>query len=459
MKPSRPAMSVFSLAMLNIIAVDSLRMLPFAASFGFSLVFYYLLAAFFFFIPSALVVAELVTGWPQCGGIYIWVREAFGKRIALFVIMSQWISNICWLPTIMSFLAGVLAYMIEPSLVHQPACMLPVVFVLYASSVLVNLFGIKMSSRFYNTAAILGIMLPICAMTVLGAVWLSGKHPSEITFNWEHFWPEVHSIGSLVFLTSIVSSLIGINMSAIHAQDVKEPQRSYPRALLISTVVILATLIGGSLAIAVVIPNREISLIAGVMQFVHVFADAYGMGWLLNMLGACVILGGVGIVSAWVLGPSRALMIAALDDSLPKFMRRQNRYQVPIGVIATQAVIFTILCSVFLLLPTIRSSYWVLTDMMAIMAMIAHVAMFIVAIRLRYKFPDVVRAYKIPFGKFGMWIVAGVGTFTSLLTIVIGFFPPKRLGLGSIWGYEAILAGGILAFCALPFIFYAMRKH
>src|ERR1700731_126786 len=124
-------LSVFSLAMINIIAVDNLRSLPIAAEYGFSLVFYYLLAGLLFFIPTALVAAELATGWPHSGGVYVWVREAFGKRIAFLTIWLQWIYNVIWYPTMMAFLAGMLAYLFDPELANNKYYMLTVILVLY----------------------------------------------------------------------------------------------------------------------------------------------------------------------------------------------------------------------------------------------------------------------------------------------------------------------------------------
>ena len=66
--------------MINIVAIASLRDLPQMASYGLSLIFFYVLVALVFFIPVSLVAAELATAWPERGGVYVWVREAFGKR-------------------------------------------------------------------------------------------------------------------------------------------------------------------------------------------------------------------------------------------------------------------------------------------------------------------------------------------------------------------------------------------
>ena len=113
---SKKVLSVFSLTMINVIAVDSLRNLPISAEYGFSIIFYYLIAAFVFFIPIALVAAELATGWPKLGGMYVWSKEAFGPKAGLVTIWLQWIYNIVWYPTILAFLATIAAYLINPSL-------------------------------------------------------------------------------------------------------------------------------------------------------------------------------------------------------------------------------------------------------------------------------------------------------------------------------------------------------
>ena len=84
--PKKKTLSLFSLVMINLIAIDSLKTLSTSAEYGLSLVFYFLLVALVFFIPMSLVAAELATGWPETGGIYVWAREAFGKKWGFFTM-------------------------------------------------------------------------------------------------------------------------------------------------------------------------------------------------------------------------------------------------------------------------------------------------------------------------------------------------------------------------------------
>ena len=64
-------LGVFTLAMINVSLILNLRGLPMLATYGFAIVSFLLLAALVFFIPTALVSAELATGWPLSGGIHL----------------------------------------------------------------------------------------------------------------------------------------------------------------------------------------------------------------------------------------------------------------------------------------------------------------------------------------------------------------------------------------------------
>ncbi len=145
LKKPKKALSVFSLVMINTIAVDSLCSLPISAEYGFSIVFFYILGALLFLIPTALIAAELATGWPETGGIYIWLREAFGKKAGFLIIWLQWLYNIVWYPTIMSLLAATLAYIFDPSLANNKEYMITMILFMFWAATFSNWFGMRLS--------------------------------------------------------------------------------------------------------------------------------------------------------------------------------------------------------------------------------------------------------------------------------------------------------------------------
>src|ERR1700723_1915810 len=95
----------FALTLLITGAIDSIRNLPAAALFGSTLIFFFIFSAIVFLIPTALVSAELAASMEE-GGIYQWSRSAFGNRVGFLAVWLQWINNVVWFPTILSFIAG-----------------------------------------------------------------------------------------------------------------------------------------------------------------------------------------------------------------------------------------------------------------------------------------------------------------------------------------------------------------
>jgi len=450
-RDSKRVLSVFSLVMINVIAVDSLRTLPISAKLGLSLIYYYLLAAFVFFIPVALVAAELATAYPQTGGIYVWVREAFGRRAGFITIWLQWIYNIVWYPTILAFIAATIAYLFAPQLANNKYYLLVMIVGLFWLFTLLNCFGMKVSSIVSTIGASIGTLLPMLGIIALGVLWIVQGRPLEIDLH-ASWRPDFSSLGNLSLFVAVLFSLLGMEMSATHAEEVKNPQRDYPRALFFSTIIIFATLVFGSLAIVIVVPSGQLSVVSGLIDAYSIFFDAYHMPWVTSMTAIFIIIGGLSGVSAWIIGPTKGLLIAARDGAIPLSYARINQHGAPIKILVAQGLIFTALSSVFILLDTINAAYWILSDLCAQMALIVYVFMFAAAIKLRYSKPNQPGAYKIPGGKLGMWIVAGTGLLCCVSAVLIGFIPPTQIPIGNTLFFQAFLLGGLVIFLVIPWL-------
>ncbi len=448
-------LSVFSLVMINVIAIDSLRNVPAAAEYGLSLIFYYAFAALLFFIPSAMVSAELATGWPLDGGVYVWVREAFGRKTGLMAIWLQWIENVIWYPTIMSFIAGTILFSINPASAENKFYLLAIMLVLFWAATFLNMQGMKISALISEVSAITGTLIPMIFIIVLGGLWLFQGKTSQINFSLSSLVPNLSNFTNLSYLTGILLSLVGVELSATYAQSVRNPQRDYPRAMLISVLIIISSLTLSSLAIAIVLPKQEISLVHGLVEAFSEFFKAYNLPWMTKIVAFIIIIGGFGSVAAWILGPSKGMFAASLDGNIPRVFKTTNKNGAPAALLILQAVIFTVLCSLFLFMPSVNSSYWVLTALTTQLYMLMYFMMFIAAIKLRYSKPDVRRSYRIPGGNFGMWVVAGIGALASLGAIVIGFLPPEGFNYGSLLNYELILGIGFV-FLSIPPVIYSM---
>jgi putative glutamate/gamma-aminobutyrate antiporter len=456
-KTVKKVLSVFSLVMINVIAVDSLRSLPISAEYGFSIIFIYIIGALLFLIPTALVAAELATGWSQTGGLYVWIREAFGKKYGFLIIWLQWLYNIVWYPTIMSFLAATLSYIFAPSLANDKAYILTMTLLFFWGATFANWFGMQLSSWVSTISALIGTLLPMLFIIVLAIIWILEGKPSHVEFSAQHFFPHFSNINSFALLSMVLFGLIGMEMSAAHAGDVKNPQRDYPRALFISAIIIIFSLMFSALAIAIVVPQQSIQLASGLMEGFSIFFNAFHMPWMIPVMAVFIILGGLGTVSAWVIGPTKSIMVAAEDGAVPAFFQATNKYAVPTRVLILQGGITTLLSSIFILMPSVNSAYTLLSAITGQVALLVYVGLFLAAIKLRFSHPHIHRAYKIPGGKWGISIISGIGLLTCIVVLFLGFLPPSQIDVGSTTVYELLLIGGTMLIC-IPPLFIKRRR-
>lgn len=459
MSSKKHALTIFSLTMITVGSVDSIRNLPATALFGSQLIAFFFLGALFFLIPTALISAELASGWPKQGGIYIWVKEAFGRHIGFLAIWLQWIENVIWYPTILSFVAGTIGYLINPAMASNAHFLWLIIVLSFWGATLINMRGMSSSALFSNVCAISGLLLPMSLIIGLGAAWIVGGNPLQIQFDTPSIVPHWQDSSMWVSLTAIMMSFCGIEIATVHANDVENPQHAFPRALIYSVIVILTTLILGSLAIAVVLPQNDINLVAGIMQAFNAFFAQYHLLWLMPVVALMLVMGGLGGVSNWIIAPTKGLMVAAEDGNLPGIFQRCNANGAPTVMLITQAVIVTLLSTLFLFMPSVNGSYWLLTALAAQLYMLMYLLMFFAAIKLGFSAPEHPRAFRIPGGKIGLLVVASIGIIGAGTTLVVSFMPPEGINIGSTLRYELTLIIGLLLMCSPPFISNWWQKN
>ena len=453
--------SVFALVLLITGAIDSIRNLPATALFGSALIFFFIFSAIVFLIPVALVSAELSSAWSEEeGGIYSWVKHAFGEGIAFLAIWLQWINTLVWYPTILSFIAGTIAYLINPDLAQNKYYLIAVILVIFWSLTLVGLSGLRASARFAGFCAVVGMIIPMGFIILLALIWLIKGNPIAINLSPSHLIPQWHDSQSWVSLTAIMTSFLGMELAAVHVRDVKNPQTNFPRAMFFSVLLILFTMIFGSLAIAFVLPKDKISLVDGVMRAFDNFLQAYHLPWLLPLLVILLLIGSLGGMINWIISPAKGLLMAAKNDYLPKSLCVLNKHGIASRILMLQAIIVTLLCSGFLLFPNVNAIYWLFTDLSTELYIMMYVLMFIAAWRIKGKFPTLKRPFAIPGGKFGYYLVCLLGLIGCTITLIVGFIPPEQMmEVGGAGHFQRVFTLGIVVMLLPAFIAYLRKRY
>ena len=365
-----------------------------------------------------------------------------------------------WYPTILSFIAATLAYLINPELAQNKFYLISVILVVFWSLTFVGLKGLRTSAAFAGFCALIGMILPMGFIIVLAIIWLVQGNPTAIHFNFQslvpHNWTDTQS---WVALTGIMTSFLGMELAAVHVRNVHNPQRNFPRAMFFSVLLILATMILGSLAIALVLPQDKISLVQGVPQAFNNFFEAYHLTALMPVLIILLLLGSLGNMVNWIISPAKGLLLAADNGFLPHSLYRLNRHGVASRILLLQAVLVTLLCSVFLLFPTVNAIYWLFTALSTELYILMYVMMFLAAIRLKTKFAHLPRPFAVPGHHLGYYLTCILGLTGCVITLFIGFFPPaESLEMGSANHFRLIFSAGIVLMVMPAFFLYLRRK-
>lgn len=443
-------LGLFQLVMIAIVSVDSLRNVPIGAQYGLSLITFYLFAGLAFFVPLAWVTSQLAVRFPNVGGSYLWVEAAFGRSFGYLSIWLQWTYNIIWYPTIFAFISGTLASLIYPGLETNKWFILISCAGLFWLITYIHSFGLRASSWISSISAIIGTLLPMSFLIGFGVYWVVSGHPTAVPLDVASLLPNAEKLKNLAYFSNILFSLLGLEVIAMHAGNVTNPGTSYPRGVLISASIVLTTLILSSLSLCLVIAPAKLTLLTGIMDVFKLFFASYHVSYGSTIMGWCIILGGLGIASSWMIGLARGLHVALKATNAPKLLQKLNRNGVPLNVLYFQGIVYTCLLSAFLFLPNVNSSYWILSAMSAQFALVYYVLLFSAAIKL---FRSVQQSKWQATLSIVLPASAGI---VSLIGIFVGFLPPSNIAAGNIMTYELFMVVSIVIFCVIPF--FILRK-
>ncbi len=427
-KPAKP-LSFFVLMLIIVGSIDSIRNLPATAIFGEPLIFFFLFGALTFLLPTALLSAELSSTWSEQGGIYFWVKKAFGDHIGTLAIWLQWVNTVVWMPTILSFIASTLAYLIAPKLATNPYYLLIAILCLLWLLTFITSKGIRISGKLAAGCTIFGIFLPMVTLIILGGFWLASDKAVHIHLSWQGAVPHFSHWDNWVSLTGVMTAFLGAELATVNVRDVHNPERNFPKALITAVIFILITMILGSLTIALMIPAEQINLMNGTMETLQNFFTSYHLSYLMPVAVLMIFSGAFGEMVNWTTSPARGLTQTIDNGYLPKILKSSDTLIPYKRILVVQSIIASVISCLFILLPKINSSYWLLTVLSTEVYMAMYMMLFIAGICLAYKFPDDKAKFRLPGGKLGRWLICGLGLVGTSLTLIIGFFPPTDVAL------------------------------
>ena len=430
---AKEKISLVLLILLMTGAIDNIRNLPSTATSGTYIFFFFIIAVVLFLAPVALVSAEMTATYTAKGeeGVYGWVKKAFGPNVGMLAVWFQWINTLIWFPSILTFLAGTIAYLFNSNFAQNIKFTIVFITVVFWSLTILNLKGLRVSAIFASICTFLGMVIPMLLMVIFTLIWLLNNYSLNIHFHLDNLIPDFTTTDSWMGLTAIIASFLGLELATVHIRKVINPKITFPLALLTSVVFIVFTMVLGALAVAIIFPKDQIDVVHGTIKTFKVYLDNLGIPvFFYYLLGMMVVIGSIGSMINWMISPARGLLQAADDHFLPDFLDKTNKHDVPSGILILQAIIMTIICALLELVPSVQAYYWLLTALSTQIYSLMYLMMFFAALKLKFTNTDTVKNiddFNIPFGKVGMSITCLLGIFGTIICVFIGFIPPDNM--------------------------------
>lgn len=375
-----------------ILVVDQLAA---SAAIGPSAVFWWVFTLLFFFIPYALISAELGATYPEEGGIYAWVRRAFGPTWGARASWLYWINVALWMPSVYVLFAGMFAQMFAPemSLWTKIAIGIGMTWL----TVYVNVISLNIGKWVPNAGAVIKALIMVSIG--VGGVVYAMQHGVANDMSLRSMAPSWQA--GLAFLPVIVYNFMGFELMSGASEEMTNPQRDVPRAILIAGVLIAAFYLLATIGILIALPVDDISLIEGLLDSLHRLFDSYAWG------GAFVLMLGIGALFTflanmvtWTIGANRSASEAAARGDLPRvFGALHPVHRTPTNAALIAGAVSTLVIVVYgLLASSAEDLFWTLFAFSSIVFLLPYLLMFTAFLVLRRMDPDRPRPYRVPGG-------------------------------------------------------------
>ncbi len=443
-----------ALAFITVGSVGNLGSTPPLAVLGLASVSLYVLPAVLFLVPVSLVAAELASGW--AGGVYNWVEQGISAPMGLLAVWCEFAQTIFFYPALLAYIADTLAYVIDPRLAGNGVYTAVIIIVLFWAGVLVTSRGSILVAALSSSGTVIGTLIPGAIIVALGVAYLAQGHHSEAPMAAHHLLPAWQGIASIVLVVNSFFTYAGVEVNAVHIDELRNPSRGYPRSIFLAVGLCLAVFIFPTLAISWVVPSHQISFTAGVMQAFKRLLTHFGLAFGVPVIAIALAAGALAGMLAWLDGPSEGLLkIGRQQGFLPPYFQRVNRQGIEVRILTAQGAVITAIALLYAFIPSVSHAYWIFAVMATQVYMIMYVLMFIAAIRLRRSQPAQAGAYRVR----SLGLLCGIGILSSVAALAIGFVPPSQFGHSNPVAYAGlILAGIVLIGLVPPYLMHRLRK-
>ncbi len=418
-----------------ILVIDTLA--P-SAAIGPASISWWVITLVLFFIPYGLMTAELGTTYPEQGGLYVWVKRAFGEKWAVRTIWLYWMSVVLWPPAVFILFASIFSQLFAPDLGLWPKILIAIAMTWI--TVWIGIINLATSKWIPNIGAFFKALI----MVVIGtaAFVYAGKHGVANDLSFANILPAWDA--GLYFLPVVVYNFMGFELMSGAAEEMKNPARDIPRAIIISGILIAVFYLLGTVGMLMALPLDELGLVEGIIDTLRVLLGDTGFGGtMVTILGVGALYSLLTNMVTWTMGANRSVAEAASEKELPSALGRLHPVnKTPVNAFLVTGIVSTVVIIIYgLMASSAEDLFWTVFAFSSIVFLLPYLALFPAFIKLRQIDPDIERPYRVPGGNVLAWIMVVICEIFMLQANVFFIWVP---GEPIDWSYAAPVLIGVI---------------
>lgn len=399
-------MTLFTVA--AILVIDTLA--P-SAAIGPSSISWWIITLVLFFIPYGLITAELGTTYPEQGGLYVWVRNAFGQRWAARTTWLYWINVALWMPSVYVLFAGMFAQLFMPdlSLWGQIAIGILMTWV----TVIIGIVALDVGKWVPNIGALIKVIIML--VIGVGAFVYASQHGVANDLSFRNILPRWDA--GLYFLPVIVYNFMGFELMSGAGEEMQNPQRDIPRAIITAGILIAFFYLMGTVGMLMALPAEQLGLVSGIIDTLRILFGESQLGNLIvTILGIGALYTFLTNMVTWTMGANRTAAEAANEGELPAFFGQLHPVnKTPVGAYVLTGIVSSAVLVIYgLMATTAEELFWSLFAFSSIVFLMPYLALFPAFLKLRKIDADRPRPYRVP----GNYLTAVIMTIICVLFIL-----------------------------------------
>lgn len=390
------------------------------AAIGNSQYFWWIFLIIAFCLPYGMISAELGTTYPSEGGMYDWVKRAFGPKWASRVAWNYWVNFPLWIASLAVAVTDVVMGIFDITL------SIPMLLILQLGYTwLVSLLGtqrIGESKWIVN----IGTFFKILFMVGLGALGIyvyfkTGESANPINSALDLL--PTFDLAGLSFLSVIIFNFLGFEVVATFVDDMDDPKKEIPKALIVggALMALFYILPATGINIAMTLEQAEASGITEsflilltklgfVPEAIRIVVIAVGLMFIYTMVANIV---------SWSFGVNSVAKYSADDGGLPKVFKKTNKQGVPYMASIMNGVVASVIVIIGIILGEVSESasnlFWTFFSLSLVTLLISYMPLFLAFKKLR-KVDKTERVYKVP----GNNLVINLMTYIPFVLLILG---------------------------------------